>query len=321
MSNSNRILNFVKQVASLARHPKLAVYSVDGKYNGERLSVLVADDGSTLSYISDLIFPDGYIVSGRRSISALRGPNLADSEADLVVVGANQLLRNLYVNQGFLIIPKWIELFLPVSEEPYARLYSKGRQTRKYFKWMIKKVEDAGFKCETITNTEWLDVFYKDMYRPYALERFGAFAVVHNRKKIKRAFKRGTGIVAKRNDESVAGTIVYRKGDTMRIPHVGVLRGDLSIVREGAAFAMDYYAAQMAHTTGCEKVDFGHSRPFLSDGTLQYKLNWHMDVEEDDDGVALFAIIAPGNTDIAMKFLKQNRFFHITREGIRLFNE
>jgi len=321
MGNSNRILNFAKQVASLARHSRLALYSVDGKYDGEHFSVLVADDGSTLDYISDLIFPDGYVVSRKSSISALKGPSLADSKADLVVVGANRLLRKLYAKHGFLIIPKWIELFLPVDEAPYTRLYSKGRQTRKYFKWMIKKAEDAGFECEAVTDTEWLDTFYNDMYRPYALERFGNFAVVHKHKKIKRAFERGIGIAAKRNGEPVAGTIVYRKGNLMRIPHVGVLGGDLSIVREGAAFAMDYYAVQMAYITGCKKVDFGHSRPFLSDGTLQYKLNWHMDVEEDDDGVAFFAVIAPGNKDIAMKFLEQNRFFHITKEGVKLYNE
>lgn len=316
MNTRKRALNFGKQAASLARHSRLMLYSVEGERDGGPLHVLVADDGSTLDYISNLIFPEGSSISKKRSISALKGPELVESNADLVVVGANQLLMDRYARRGFYIVPKWMQLFLPVDEHPYTRLYNKGRQARKYFKWMIKKVESAGLYCEIVTDPEWLDEFYNKMYQPYALQRFGNFAVVHKYQKIRRAFQRGVGIVAKRDGEPVAGTIIYRAGDTMRIPHVGVGGGDLSIVREGAAFAMDYYAVRLAHLIGCKRVDFGHSHPFLSDGTLQYKLNWHMDVEEDDDGVAVFAIATPGRKESAMRFLEQNRFFHITPDGI-----
>ncbi|MEN6521532.1 MAG: GNAT family N-acetyltransferase [Armatimonadota bacterium] len=310
------ILNFVRQSVSLVLHSKLTVYSVEGEYDGNRLHVLIADDGSTLDYISNLIFPEGSVISKKRSISALKGTKLINSAADLVVVGANLLLKDKYARRGFIIAPKWIQLFLPVDENPYTRLYNKGRQSRKYFKWMIRKAESSSIHCEIVTDTGWLDEFYNKMYQPYALQRFGNFAVVHKYQKIRRSFQRGAGIIAKKNGVPVAGTIIYRAGDTMHIPHIGVVDGDLSIVREGAAFAMDYYAVQLAHLIGCKRVDFGHSRPFHSDGTLQYKLNWHMDVEEDDDGVAVFAITVPDQNGPALKFLENNRFFHITPNGV-----
>ncbi|MEN6372142.1 MAG: GNAT family N-acetyltransferase [Armatimonadota bacterium] len=321
MNPRKLVLNFGRQSVSLMRHSRLTVYSVEGDYDGDRLHVLIADDGSTLDYISNLIFPEGSVISKKRYISALKGPDLINSTADLVVVGANLLLKDKYIRNGFIIAPKWIQLFLPVDENPYTRLYNKGRQARKYFKWMIKKVESGGFHCEIVTDTEWLDEFYDKMYRPYALQRFGNFAVVHKYQKIKRSFQRGAGIIAKRNGVPVAGTIIYHAGDTMHIPHIGIVDGDLSIVREGAAFAMDYYAVRLAHLIGCKRVDFGHSRPFYSDGTLQYKLNWYMDVEEDDDGLSVFAIAVPGQKGPAMKFLENNKFFRIAPDGVITPNE
>lgn len=321
MNGSEAFINRVRQTISLLRHPTLNIYSMEGESSCGHLNLLVADDGTTLSYIRDLVFPDGAVISRKRSISALNAPSLVTSSADVVIVGANILLADSYAMRGFYLVPKWVRLFLPVEEEPYARLYNFGRQTRKYFKWMIKKVEDAGFECELVTDSSWLDTFYYDMYCPYAKYRYGDSAVVHSYSKIKKAFLSGAGIVAKQNGKPVAGTVVSRQGDDLRIPHVGVLGADPEPVRDGALFAMDYFIVQYAHSTGYKYIDFGHSRPFLSDGPLKYKLNWHMEAKDDDDGVGMFAIAVNYRNEQASNFLQANPFFYLTKQGLRVSDE
>ncbi|MDO8684041.1 MAG: hypothetical protein Q7N50_11230 [Armatimonadota bacterium] len=314
--------NLIRRTASLAVHPTLTLHSLEGEYDGPPLRLLVADDGSTLSYIQNLAFPEGKAsVSRQGTISAFKAPCLIESEADVVVVGANCLLFRRYKDRGFYLVPKWVRLFLPVQEEPYARLYAHGRQTRKYFKWMLKKVNDAGFQCEITNDVSWFDRFYFDMYLPYAFNRYGELAIVHSYQKVRKAFLKGSGVVAMKDGKPVAGSIIFREGNTMRIPHAGVVEGGLESVKEGAAFALDYYVAQMAHSSGCKAIDFGHSRPFLSDGALRYKLNWRMDVVDDADAVSFLAIAAPRRTEQAAKFLSANMFYHLNKSGVDLCDE
>jgi hypothetical protein len=302
--------NRCKRFGSLLRHFLLRTYTVETIFDGERINLLIADDGTTLCCFRELL-PEGSKIRAVGWINALNGPGLNRSDADVVIVGANQLLTGLYEKHGFRIVPKWVKLYLPVREEPYSRLYNKGRQARKYFKWMIKKSADAGFECEISTDRAVFDHFYHKMYRPYALQRFGERAVVYDYAIVDRSFKRGAVAIVKQNGKSIAGTVIYRRGDVLHLPHTGVVEDGMEAVRAGAAFALDYYLAHYAHSEGCSFVDFGHSRPFLLDGTLKYKLNWHMNVLPDDDSMGVFAIISPNNSPQAAKFLAAHPHFHL----------
>jgi hypothetical protein len=138
---------------------------------------------------------------------------------------------------------------------------------------------------------------------------------------VKSVFSQGAGVVVKKEGKEMAGAVVSYNGRTMRIPHFGAPENGVDAFRDGSAFALDYFVAELAHSSGYDYVDFGHSRPFLSDGILRYKLNWHMEVRDDDDSVGVFAIATPGRTAAAEKFLAANRFFHLTPDGLRLYDE
>ena len=310
-----------RRVASLLKRPVLPVYRLDGEREGRPLSLLVADDGSTLAYMRELAFPDGARLTREGGVSTLRAHRLVEQDADVVVVGANLLLRRLYLRPGFRLVPKWVRLFLPVSEDPYARLFEYGRQTRKYFKWMRKKVQDEGFICRVTDDLAWLEGFYTDMYVPYARDRYGDLAVVHSLTRVKSVFKRGGAIVVHKDGRELAGAVFAVDDGVMSVPHFGAAMGDLDLVRDGGNFAMDYYAAQLAFEKGCGFIDFGHSRAFLSDGPLRYKLNWHMEARDDDDAIAAFAMATPGDTEAGLAFLEANRSYELTDGGVALRDE
>lgn len=299
---------------SLIRHFMLNVYSIEGGFDGREMRALVADDGTTLDYIAQLMFPSGASISRKGRISALDGPNLANREVDLVVAGANRLLTERYTLRGFRIIPKWVQLSLPVVEDPYARLSAFGRPTRSYFNRKIHKIKDAQFECEVVKEKSWFYRFYQEMYKPYVVQRFNDNAVVYEPDTLKKFFDKGFMIIAKKNGEPVAGEIVYREGDTLHTPFMGILNGDLELVKEGAMFALHYYLAEKSHEWGGVYVNFGLSRPFLSDGTLQYKLQWHMDVALFDDVANVFAVATPNSTPQAMRFLEENPHFLLDRQ-------
>lgn len=304
--------NCYKLYGSLLRHFSLKLYVVKGIFDGEKLSMLVADDGSTLDYITKTVFPNGASIAKNGRIHALKAPGLVNSRFDMVVVGANRLLMDRYVRNGFRIIPKWVRLTLPVVKDPYARLSAFGRRTRSYFNRKLHKLEAANFECEVVAGKEWFAKFYQEMYRPYILSRFEGDAVIYGRKVLEKYYKRGFLIIAKQNGKPVAGEIVYQKGDVLYTPFIGICGGDVELVKEGVTFALHYYLAQKAYEWGGAYIDFGVSRPFLSDGTLSYKLNWHMNVELFDAVTDVFAVATPNNTPQAMKFLETNPHFYLS---------
>lgn len=305
------MLNQYKLYRSLLRRFILGLYVLEGIFDGEKLTVLVADDGSALDYIKRFVFPEGASITKRGRIRALKAPGLIKSRFDLVVVGANRLLQERYVRGGFRIIPKWVQLSLPIVEDPYARLSAYGRRTRSYFNRKLHKIEAANFECEVVTGKEWFVGFYQEMYKPYALSRFEEDAVVYERKVLEKYYRQGFLIIAKQNGKPVAGEIVYQKGDVLHTPFIGICGGDVELVKEGVTFALHYYLARKAYEWGVAYIDFGISRPFLSDGTLQYKLNWHMDVELFDEIADVFAVATPNNTPQAVKFLEANPHFYL----------
>lgn len=299
---------------SLFRHFILPVFAVEGAFDGERLRVLVADDGTTLDYISRLIFPEGADVSRKGSITALGGVSLADADADVVIVGANNLLLKRYQAHEFRIIPKWVRLLLPVEEDPCVRYESFTRPYRRYFKKMIDRSKEAGIECEFVTGDEWFLRFYSDMYKPYTLSRFSSNAVVYEPHILRKCYVRGGAAIARKDGEPVAGVIAYRDGSILRAPFVGIAGGDAGLLKDGATFAVNFFLAQMAHRDGCKRMDFGLSRPFLSDGTLMYKMNWHMEVTREERVAAAFAVATPNCTQLGMKFLEAHPHFYLAAD-------
>lgn len=321
MSLRKLITTNTKRAASLVKHSSLPVYYLEGQYQDQPLRLLVADDGYTLPYMQSMVFPDGATVSKKPAVSAFNAHHLAEADADMVVVGANYLLQGRYGANAFRIVPKWVRLFLPTRQEPYERLYEQGRQTRKYFKWMLKKVKDAGFVCEVINDREWLPRFYQDMYEPYAAHRYGEAAVFHDYVTVKKTLSHGGAIIVRKNEEEIAAVVFSLDDSEMRVPHFGAYIDKFDEVRDGANFALDFFTAELAHQKGCDHVDFGHSRPFLSDGVLRYKLNWHMDPVEDDDALSVFAIATPGQSERGLRFLEENPFFEYIDGEIRMRDE
>lgn len=310
-----------KRLVSLIRHSILNLYILCGEFDGEQLSVLVADDGFTFDYVHDLVFERGADYKKIGKISAFSAPKLADYRADIVFIGANQLLVPEYVNKGFLIVPRWVRLYCPTTEHPDKRMESFSKSARRDIRRNLMEVVENGFSYETTNSPDWLDEFYQRMYKPYIYKKYGDKAIVHGYGEVKRAFTMGSGIVLKKQERPVGGAIVYTKDSVMSNPFVGILDGDEELARDGASRALYYYTMLLAHSSGCVGVDFGHCRPFLCDGSLQYKLKWRMHVLDDNDGIGVFAIATPGNSNVAQRFLTARRFFHLTDERVQLSDD
>ena len=312
MSTRKQTMLQLRRFAFLVRRLSLGVYLLEGESAGSSLRVVVADDGSTLDVIRAVIFPNGSSVTRKGSVSALKAPDLVAGDADLVVVGANYLLGDLYRDRGFYVLPKYVRQRLPVFDTPEQTIGRLSTGVQKDIRHKLRRMDNMGVTCELIRDPAWVETFYHEMYKPHTLSRFEELAAVSSFGDVERAFQRGGGLALKQNGVAFSASIIFPQGDVMRFPYSGTASASEELARKGAKTVLYYNALRVAREWGCSAIDLGHTGPFLSDGVLQFKLKWGSQVLDDDDGTGYFAIAAPGQTEAATRFLAANQFYHVT---------
>lgn len=307
----------VRRILILLRRLFLPLWSLEGELQGDRLRLLVAADRDTASYLGSMAFDSESSMSRKGLFPVLKASRLVESQADVVIVVINHHLRGYYQRRGFYILPEWSRQLLHMPGSPDEFVAGLGKSARAHIRKAVLRWPDY----EITTDTQALEQFYNTMYRPYALQRFGPMAGVSICKKLKEALQIGALILMKSQGRPVSGAVIVHDGSTLYMPFSGVLPEGIVEARQGAKTALYYYALQQAHRWGCTEIDLGHSRPFLSDGILNFKLQWGASVLDDDDGSTSFAIAAPSLTDPARKFFAANRFYHVRDEQMQLLDE
>jgi hypothetical protein len=321
MSSDVTLLTRSRRFKSLIRRPFLGVYHLEGEFAGEPLSILVADDGSTLDYIRGLAFPKGCSQSRKGLVSVFRAMELGRSDADVVVIGTSHLLIDRYKKSGFTCAPKSVRMLLPVCDGPDDMVEKLPGSAREDLRRNIRRMMTHDFSYEVTSDEAWFELFYHEMYKCYAETKFGDHARVCSYAMLKNDFRRGMGISISRDGDPVAGAVSYLEGATMVNHWRGILHGDQAAAREGAALALYYFRIHLAFTLGCKIADFGYNAPFVSDNVMAYKLKWGMEAEKSDNSRRLYAIAAPKRTEQAMRFLRANRFYCLIDGGVELCHE
>jgi hypothetical protein len=124
------------------------------------------------------------------------------------------------------------------------------------------------------------DVFYKDFYAPFVRKRFGKYAYIRNVQALRYRFHQGGLLWVLHNDQRIAASIFHRQGTVHHSLGLGTIDGSYDVANLGALIATYYYEIEHAHRVGCKEINFGGSRPILTDGGLRYKRKWGMRLVE-----------------------------------------
>lgn len=306
---------------SLVRRQFLPAYQVYGSYDEMPLRALIVDDGSSLEYLLSVISPSGSEVKPVGLVPALAAHRLVNANQDIVAVAANRFLLPLYSRTRFHLAPKWMRLCLSPVDHPDALISRLTGDAGNSVRKNVRKMKERGFSSEVTTDPAWMDRFYHRMFVPYALQRFGKLSDIESYERLKGVFEYGFGMIVRLDGREVGGALLFPRGSSLWFHRMGIVDGDQSLNREGFSTALYYDMIALAHEQGFESMDFGHCRPFASDGVLRYKLKWGMSIVNEDDSVAEFALAAPGPTDVGRRFFAESPFYEFAREGITLCNE
>ncbi|MBI4532216.1 MAG: GNAT family N-acetyltransferase [Candidatus Latescibacteria bacterium] len=123
-------------------------------------------------------------------------------------------------------------------------------------------------------------MFYNTMYVPFIRRRHGKRAAVRNVYWLRRCFHQGGILWVLHGGRRIAGVFFQQWGQTLHLLALGTANGEWAPVKAGAIAALYYYSVEHARDLGCKTVDFGGSRPALTDGVLCYKRKWGMRLVE-----------------------------------------
>lgn len=185
---------------------------------------------------------------------------------DAVLIDMHRSFARFF-NDAFLI-PPYVRQVLELNK-PIEEITKKNRDLKK-----IKK-----YQYEVFTDLDSLKFFYEKMHVPYIRKRFANSAQIKNFNEFKKTLSNGELLLIKIDDKFVSGVLCEMKGGVYYWLRVGAL--DESYVKEGALSAAYYFGIIRAKEKNAKGIDFGMSRPFLSDGVLRHKRKWGARICED----------------------------------------
>jgi hypothetical protein len=232
---------------------------------------------------------------------------------DFIIVNSRMNLCNLFKSSTKFLIPEWITCEIDLSNEIGSR--SKSKRT---LKTNIRKIKRGNFTYSITKDIAAFDFFYYYMHLPYISKRHGDSAFKMSYLDIRKSFENGELLQIKEKGKIVAGVIIDYKimHDMPRITKLGVLNGDFNYVKRGALSALYYYTIRYLKEKKYKKLSLGSTRPFLSDGVLQHKLNWGAKIVCETSNAFLLSLVS--KKKCLKKFLLNNPFILKNRNNLSL---
>lgn len=282
---------------------RVELWRVEGEEQHSHLplSILcaVTDDDSEGHYVLQLIFGDSYRRQrlGRFWLWNLGKAISAASDCSLIVLHLCDFHLKFARPGGWFQIPTWVlgEVDLPRKAQANHKVSGDLRRIRRH-----------ELQGEITHDPQQFEDFYHNMHVPYANERFGNCAQVGSYKRIRRQFEHSDLLLIRQRERSIAGQMIMYRRKNAYLWDMGIRDGNRDHVKNGACCALSHFGLQHLESKGYKKASLGYSRPFLQDGTLQFKKKWSQRlVTGYADGFSLKVLSA---TPAAKAFLCHNPF-------------
>lgn len=228
------------------------VYEVSGEENAVFITSLEPD----ISFVR-YFYPDATLRKTRTIFAWSLPGEIRRNERAIIALNRN-LMR--FFPSGIFTVP-FVRQVVSLDKPP---------ETLKQFRKHKKTIQS--YTAEISHDSERLRFFYEQMYLPYIRERHKD-ALIEDISKMQYLLrKNGELILIRHQQELVGGLFCKRMGGTYYALSLGLI--DDRWLSEDAVPALFYHSMIRARELNARFVDFGESRPFLSDGVMEYKRRW-----------------------------------------------
>jgi len=159
------------------------------------------------------------------------------------------------------------------------------------------------------------EMFYRTMYWPTMGKRHADLATLLSLEEAYQYFRHGMLLLIKRDNRCVAGVVCYPEQRVLYAIIMGVLNGDVQLMRkEGAGAAVYYSFIHWANQEGYETADFWGSKPYLT-ALFMYKRKWGVSVGIPSDMPQRIWLKTRRDIPAVRRFLKDNPCITLDDQG------
>lgn len=271
----SKSLSPVKSVLSSINGLFFHVYEIAG--NDAVLITSIQPDASFLEY-----FYPGAVLKPKGRIFAWSVRHTAHRYDTAVIEMHKELLP--FFKDGLITVP-FVRQRFDISKPP-----ENLKQFRKHKKNILT------YDTEVTRDPEVLAFFYEKMHVPYVRRRYKDALIEHFSKLQYFIEKNGELLLLKTQGNVIGGVFCKQIGDTFHMLNIGLI--DDSYLKADAMDALYYFAILRAKERGFRYIDFGESRPFLSDGVLEHKRRWGGDIIPNERNKYFFYLKNIGREDL-----------------------
>ena len=282
--------------------------------SGEPLEALIAGQLQTKNYLAELLFQPSYSEIHRRMWrwSVLRKATTRRSSHAMAFVDTDVRHSRQSEDVHVFWLRGWVRTELELARAVERIQRSDG------IKSDVRKIQENGLSCDTTCDPIELELFYWDLYVPYARRGYGDKAIYMDYEQMWSGLKNPVLLRIKKDGQTVAGMVILQPENA--VPHwwlLGIRNGDRNLVKQGVLAALYLFGIRYLEERGYARALLGGVRPFLTDGVLQYKRKWGARLIAGDDGDPhwfLVAITQP--TRAVREFLKACPLIGEDEEGL-----
>ena len=195
--------------------------------------------------------------------------------ASLVIARTDRLAARWLFGPDYLHVPDMVDLWLDVPQDLGSLYRGKGNSTLRND---LNRADRNGLSSKISHDEADLVDFLHRFHVPFVSKRFERYASPHNLSFLRGYFPFGGLIWVMYNGQRIAGCVF---GQPDRVPTavaLGTVDGDYGPVELGAYTVILRTLVEHVHELGCGQINFGGSRPLLTNGSLRYKRKWGMRV-------------------------------------------
>jgi hypothetical protein len=308
----------ILSIISWARRP---VYLLKGneKRSGENLSALMLGKDITLAHYSELICSGEATREkmGKSFVWGMTAKALSiQPNPDMILVALDRFYAATLRRQDFLLIPQWILFTLDISK-PFSELMQSIKT--KSLSNNLRKIKKQNYTYEVSRDPDKFDLFYHQMYLPYATIRFRDSSWIFSYRSMKQQLESGQLLLVKQNNKYLSGNLVVDREKCLFSHSIGVMNGNYEYVAQGVQSAAYYFIIKWAKQQGYKRIDFGYTRPFLRDGIFLYKKRWGMEINNINRsmGLGVLGLKICHFTRSVRSFLTENPFIFIAQNKLK----
>jgi hypothetical protein len=325
MNKTDLFSVLISRTLTILSEFSLNAYNISGieKNSKKKVELLILGKKNTFSYILDLLFEKEPEIKKLKKIK-IKDINekmkKISSDFDAIFVKCDRFYSRILQKQGFMIIPRWINMSLDTSKN----LEDIKKNFTRSAKEDINKVKKYEYSYEFSEDIDKLRMFYSKMYLPHITKRYGDSAIRVNFETLRHLFLRNNKLMLiKLDNEYVFGTLFSVKKDKILATYAGLINSKTNLFKKGVSAAAYYFLIQWAKQNKIKYIDFGKCRAFLNDGGYKYKKKWGTNIKKAHfDSAGIFAFKKLSDKGSIKCFLKKNPFFYIEDNKIKtyLFN-